>query len=118
MEKVQQEEPNVFELVIGLTKDGSASVSINTLQEGHEPNPYILVGLLEQAKADILNSLQPETPQQMEQVEVVLEEFDFSHPSAESLKKQGLKIGDKVKLPKPVAEVRAAALEEFKAAAK
>lgn len=115
-EKGQETPQNVFEIIIGLTKEGQASIQIKGGGENNEqPNPYTLIGLLEHAKADLLGGLgerQAEGPLET----IVLEEADFNLPGGDQLKSQGKKIGDQVQVPQVIAHARAEMLASMKGA--
>lgn len=99
MSKIELAQDEVIKIVITQKKTGEMTIGINT---GQPVDDVYIVGMLEATKNDLLNK--KVTSQEL--VEVTLTDVDFKLDAVGELKRQGKKPGDKIKLPKPVAELR------------
>jgi len=99
MSKVELAQDEVIKIVITQKKTGEMTIGINTRQPVDD---VYIVGMLEATKNDLLNK--KITSQEL--VEIKLTELDFELDAVGELKRQGKKVGDVVKVPKQVAELR------------
>lgn len=118
VEPAPQQGPStsLFNVVITVQKDGNIKYQIVADKDEDIPDQFSVVGLLEMVKSTILSSNAPQQPQMPspEMVEITIVEEDFSLPTGKNLKQLGKQAGDKVMVPKFIAEQRAAILKEIK----
>lgn len=114
---LQQENKDLFKVEITVAESGNISLNVNAEDNKNLPGTFELIGLIETVKADLINSTaQEQAPQpKMDMVEITLSEFDFNTPNSAWLKEQGYKIGDVVKMPREIAELRQQGIEKTNA---
>jgi hypothetical protein len=99
-------------IIITESKDGVTTILAKT--QGSVSITY-LAGLLEVAKNDILNQKNHQQREEapLEMIEVTLDETDFLMDHQGTLTAQGKVVGDLMKMPKPIVEMRAMAKQQF-----
>ena len=111
----KQEMPDsVFEIKIVVTEDGNTGYEVDSKTD-EAPRLLEVIGALEFVKMDVAiiskqqserQAAPAESPVNMELVEIELVQADFDRDPEGFLKKDGKKVGDKIKIPKILADER------------